>query len=79
VAVVELLAGIIILAGVFTRVRSGLLYAATLVIAILWAVQIVVSFFAYDIFEPDFWLWLNRLAMDLIVLLALWLVNRKYA
>jgi uncharacterized membrane protein YphA (DoxX/SURF4 family) len=79
VAVVELLAGIVILAGAFTRVRSGLLYAATLVIAILWAVQIVVSFFAYDLFEPDFWIWLNRLAMDLIVLLALWLVNRKYA
>ncbi len=41
--------------------------------------QIVISFFAYDIFEPDFWLWLNRLAMDLIVLLAHWLINRRYA
>ncbi len=79
VAIAELAAGIIVLAGTFARVRSGLLYAATLVIAILWAVQIVVSFFARDIFEPDFWIWLNRLAMDLIVLLALWLLNRKYA
>lgn len=79
VAIVELLAGIVVLAGVFTRVRGGLLSAATLVIAILWAIQIIVSFFARDIFEPDFWIWLNRLAMDLIVLLALWLINRKYA
>jgi uncharacterized membrane protein YphA (DoxX/SURF4 family) len=79
VALVELLAGIIVLAGVFVRVRGRLLFAATLVIAILWAIQIIVSFFARDIFEPDFWIWLNRLAMDLIVLLALWLINRKYA
>jgi uncharacterized membrane protein YphA (DoxX/SURF4 family) len=79
VAIVELLAGIVVLAGAFTRVRSGLLYAATLVIAILWAIQIIVGFFARDIFEPDFWIWLNRLAMDLIVLLAIWLINRKYA
>ena len=79
VAIVELLAGIVVLAGAFARVRGGLLYAATLVIAILWAIQIIVSFFARDIFEPDFWIWLNRLAMDLIVLLALWLINRKYA
>jgi uncharacterized membrane protein YphA (DoxX/SURF4 family) len=79
VAIVELVAGLIVLAGAFARVRGRLLFAATLVIAILWAVQIVISFFARDIFEPDFWIWLNRLAMDLIVLLALWLINRKYA
>jgi uncharacterized membrane protein YphA (DoxX/SURF4 family) len=79
VAIVELVAGLIVLVGAFARVRGRLLFAATLVIAILWAVQIVISFFARDIFEPDFWIWLNRLAMDLIVLLALWLLNRKYA
>jgi len=79
VAIAELLAGIVVLAGAFARVRGGLLYASTLVISILWAIQIFVSFFARGIFEPDFWIWANRLAMDLIVLLALWLINRKYA
>jgi uncharacterized membrane protein YphA (DoxX/SURF4 family) len=79
VAIVELAAGAIVLLGLFTSVRSGLLSAATLVIAILWAIQIIIVFFARDIFEPDFLIWLNRLAADLIVLLALWLINRKYA
>ena len=79
VAIVELVAGLIVLAGAFARVRGRLLFAATLVIAILWAVQIVISFFARDIFEPDFLVWANRLTADLIVLLALWLINRKYA
>ncbi|OHD71769.1 MAG: hypothetical protein A2V99_17615 [Spirochaetes bacterium RBG_16_67_19] len=79
VAIVELAAGVIVLLGLFTSVRSGLLAAATLVIAILWVIQIIIVFFARDIFEPKFLVWLNRLAADLIVLLALWLINRKYA
>jgi len=79
VAIVELAAGAIVLLGLFTGVRSGLLAAATLVIAILWVIQIIIVFFARDIFEPSFLVWLNRLAADLIVLLALWLINRKYA
>ena len=79
VAIVELAAGVIVLLGLFTSVRSGLLSAVTLVIAILWAVLIVVTFFARGFFEPNFLVWLSRLAADLIVLLAFWLINRKYA
>jgi uncharacterized membrane protein YphA (DoxX/SURF4 family) len=79
VAIVELAAGVIVALGLFTSVRSGLLAAATLVIAILWVIQIIIVFFARNIFEPEFLVWLNRLAADLIVLLALWLINRKYA
>jgi uncharacterized membrane protein YphA (DoxX/SURF4 family) len=79
VAIVELAAGAIVLLGLFISVRSGLLAGATLVIAILWVIQIIIVFFARNIFEPDFLVWLNRLAADLIVLLGLWLINRKYA
>jgi uncharacterized membrane protein YphA (DoxX/SURF4 family) len=79
VAIVELAAGAIVALGLFISVRSGLLAGATLVIAILWVIQIVIVFFARNIFEPEFLVWLNRLAADLIVLLALWLINRKYA
>jgi len=78
-AIAERVAGLIVLAGVFFSVKSRLLYAATLVIAILWAVRIVAGFFARNVFEPDFLIWLHRLTADLIILLALWLVNRKYA
>ena len=79
VAIAEVVAGVIVLAGVFFGVRIRLLYGATLVIAILWAIRILIGFFARDIFEPDFVIWANRLAADLIILLALWLINRKYA
>ena len=78
-AIVELVAGVIVLAAVFFYVQSRWIFVATLVIAILWAVRIIINLFAQDIFEPTFLIWLNRLSADLIVLTALWLVNRKYA
>jgi len=78
-AIVELIAGVIVLAAVFFYLQSRWIFVATLVIAILWAVRIIIILFAQDIFEPTFLIWLNRLAADLIVLTALWLINRKYA
>jgi hypothetical protein len=79
VAIIEVVAGVIVFAGVFFAVQSKLLYAATLVIAVLWIIQIILSFFASNFAEPDFIIWLNRLAADLVVLLSLWVINRKYA
>lgn len=76
-AIAELVAGVIVLAGVFFSVRTRLPYAATLGIAILWAVRILFGFFARDVFEPDFVIWANPLAADLIILLAVWPINRK--
>jgi hypothetical protein len=79
VAIVELAAGAIVFIAVFVAVTSRLLYWLTMVIAVLWLLEIIVGFFAQGAFEPDFTVWLNRLAADVILLLALWLVNRKYA
>jgi hypothetical protein len=78
VAIVELLAGVLVLFSAFVSVEARLPYLLTLVIAILWALRILFGFFGRDLFEPNFVVWLNRLAADLIVLLALWMINRKY-
>jgi hypothetical protein len=79
VAIFELAAGVIIFAALFLSMTSRLLYIITFVIAILWILEIIVGFFAQGAFEPDFIFWLNRLSADVIILLALWLINRKYA
>jgi hypothetical protein len=79
VAIVELAAGVIVFAGLFINVKSRIVYWLTIVIAILWVVEIIIGFFAQGPFEPDFIIWLNRLCADVIILLALWLINRKYA
>jgi len=79
VAIVEMAAGVIVFIALFIAVTNRLIYVLTLVIAILWVVEIIVTFFGQDPFKPDVLVWLNRLAADVIILLSLWLVNRKYA
>ena len=79
VAIVEMAAGVIVFIALFITVANRLIYVLTLVIAILWVVEIIVAFFGQDPFKPDFLVWLNRFAADVIILLSLWLINRKYA
>lgn len=79
IAIVQLAAGVIVFGALFIAVRSRLIYWLTVVIAILWIVEIVIGFFAQGLFEPDFIIWLNRLSADVIILAALWLINRKHA
>jgi len=79
VSVVELVAGVLLLAALFVPVKTRWLYWTTMVIAIAWAVWIVLDLFVNGIFEPSFLKWLNQLTQTLILLLALWMINRKYA
>jgi len=79
IAIVELAAGVIIIGALFVMVQSRIIYILTLIIAILWIVEIIIGFFAEGIFQPNFVVWLNRLAADGIILLSLWLINRRYA
>jgi hypothetical protein len=78
-AILELVAGGLVLISAFAFVQTRLLYYSTLAIAILWALRILFGFFSQGVFEPDFVIWLNRLAADVIILLALWMVSRQHA
>jgi len=79
VAIVELAAGAIVFIALFVGVKSRIIFWLTIVIAGLWVIEIIIAFFAQGAFEPNFVVWLNRLCADLIILLALWIINRKYA
>ncbi|HVO39086.1 MAG TPA: hypothetical protein VMV03_08665, partial [Spirochaetia bacterium] len=77
--IIELAAGVVIVGALFIMVQNRIIYVLTLIIAILWVVEIIIAFIAEGIFQPNFIVWLNRLAADLIILLSLWLINRRYA
>jgi hypothetical protein len=79
VAVVEIVAGVLVLAALFAPVKRSWLYWTTLVIAIAWAAWILVDLVVNRAFQPTFLAWLNQLASSLVLLLALRLINRKYA
>lgn len=79
VAVAELVAGIIIGFALFTPVPGRAAWIASLVMVIVWIVKILWIYFLNGIFDPTFIIWLNGLSVSLIVLIGLWVVNRKYA
>jgi hypothetical protein len=79
VAVAELVAGIIIGFALFSPVPGRAAWIASLVMVIVWIVKILWIFFLNGIFDPTFIIWLNGLSVSLIVLIGLWVVNRKYA
>lgn len=80
VAIIEMAAGVVVAGALFVTVKNRLIYVLTLIVAILWVVEILITFFFNDTaFKPDFVTWLNQLLANVIILIALWLVNRRYA
>lgn len=79
VAVIQLAAGAIMFLAIFIGDLNRVLYWTTWIVVVIWIVEIIVDFFAQNAFEPNFLVWLNRLAADLIILGVLWVINRKYA
>ncbi len=78
-AVLELVAGVIVLGALFVPGKKSLVNILTLAVAVLWVIRIIIGLSASEAFKPDFAIWINNLAADLIVLVSLVLVNRKYA
>ncbi len=79
ISMLALAAGIVLLVGLFVRLNANLLYASGLAIFIFWAVRILYVFFALNFLLPNFLIWLEQLALDLVVLASVWLVTRKYS
>jgi hypothetical protein len=77
IAVLELVSGIIILGSVFMPVQGRILFISSFAIGIFWLIKIIMAYFLNNFIEPGFFVWLNRLAIDLLVLASLWMVNRE--
>ena len=79
VAIVELVAGIILLVGIFGLVDTKYMYIAGFVILVFWAINIALSYFINNLFKPDFIPWLQGLSLQLIILAGLWGVTSRYS
>ncbi|MBI9100379.1 MAG: hypothetical protein JEY91_17985, partial [Spirochaetaceae bacterium] len=75
-AVLQLVAGVLLLLSLFSGLPGRFLSIAMLVIFIFWAVRIAMSFFLNNLFEPDFIPWLAEVSPHLVILSALWIVTR---
>ena len=77
-AVVELVMGAILVFGLFLSVSADLTKLLGIALFILWALYIVLAFFIQNFLEPNFLAWLYPLSWHGIILISLWIVNKKY-
>ena len=73
-AIIELLAGVLLLLSMFSIFPSNLTPLLLLVILIFWAVTIVLQYFINGFLKPDFIPWLGNVSVQLVILSGLWLV-----
>jgi hypothetical protein len=80
IGVIELVSGIVILGALFLPVQFSMLNIAVLVVFILWIVRIIfVYFVSRRVFDPTVLTWLREVALDIIVLIGIWIVRERYA
>ena len=79
VSIGALFSGIIILGGLFVPLKNSTLMIATLVVFIFWALKIAYFYFANNLMEPNLLTWLQNLSLQFVVLMSVWVINRKYS
>ncbi len=79
ISIVEIVAGAIIGLALILPIERRLVWVVGLIITILWIIYILWALVFNNAFEPDFASWLNTLCADLIVLVGLWVIARRYA
>ena len=78
VAIIELVAGALVFLALFPFTGDRARFAACFISAVLWLVWVLYSLVLHNALEPSVIAWLNRLALDLVVGVALWLVSAQY-
>ncbi len=78
VALIEILAGGLLIAALVTPVPGAAVFWSSIVIAVLWVVRVIVAYVLNDPFEPTFLLWLVGFSRELIPALVIWTVGRQY-
>jgi hypothetical protein len=84
--VLEIICALVIFAGLFTQVKKSWMAFASLIIFIFWIITIVFTQFFNKFaisnsgiaFSPDIMQWILNLLLELVVLAAIWSINRHY-
>lgn len=78
VALIEILAGGLLVAALFTPVPGAAVFWSSIIIAVLWIVRAIVAFVFNDPLEPTVLVWLVGFTRELIPGLVIWTVGREY-
>ena len=78
VAIIQLLSGAVLAAGLFMSVNSGFAQLLSIAIFALWAFSMLMTLVVNGFLRPDLLAWLYKAAWNSVVLASLWIVGRKY-
>lgn len=78
IAILELASGVILFVALFTPVSSRALFVACVTILVLWGLWIVYVHIVDNLAQPSFLVWLNRLSLDVIPGIGVWMIARRY-
>ncbi|MFW5844264.1 MAG: hypothetical protein ACOCW6_10075 [Spirochaetota bacterium] len=73
-AIIELVAGAVLLAAPFVPMGAGVYRIPVLSLTVLWAIRVVYRHVFGTFLEPTFLVWLNRLSLDALVALVLFML-----
>lgn len=79
VAILEVVAGALLLWALFGRVEARVLYLSTMVLAALWVLRVLLFYVFDNLLEPNFIVWLAGITGELIPGLVIWTVGRQYS
>lgn len=79
VAILELLAGVLLLWALFGRVKPNAIYISTMVLAALWVLRVLFAFLFNNLLEPNLVVWLAGVTGELIPGLVIWTVGQQYS
>jgi len=78
VALVEIAAGALLVAGIFTPVPTAGVFWTSMVIAVLWVLRVVLAYVVDAPFEPTVLVWLMRFTRELLPGLVVWTVGVRF-
>lgn len=76
VAVVELIAGVILLLDLFVPMPGRTMFIAIMSILILWGINIVMLYIVNDLFKPNFFAWIKEISFQLVIFAGLLGISR---
>ena len=76
--VLQLVAGIVLVAELFVPLPGRLFPTVHIAICIFWLINIILQYILSNFMEPDILRWLGALAPQLVILLSLWLLRDEF-
>lgn len=77
IAIVYLVSGILLVLGLFLRLKRTTHVIFGFALTGIWFAQILYQHIFFNLGEPSILIWLSRLSLDLVILAVLWLITNR--